>query len=50
MATIEFHEGDPLRQSNIRRVAARAIALNEELGDPTRVSPPRLRLTGRGAR
>jgi hypothetical protein len=43
MATMEFREGMAVRAATVRRLAARASALNEQLGDPTQVAGGGLR-------
>jgi hypothetical protein len=35
MATLELREGDPAEESTVRALAAAAVRLNVELGDPT---------------
>ena len=35
MATIEFREGDEISSSQVQRLVKAAVALNQELGDPT---------------
>ena len=35
MATLELREGDPADESTVRALAAAAVRLNVELGDPT---------------
>lgn len=35
MATIELREGDPISPALVRRLVKAAVALNQELGDPT---------------
>src|SRR5436190_17547387 len=37
MATIELREGDAIAAATVRRLAKEAVALNEKLGDPTKV-------------
>ena len=39
MATVEFREGVAVRPA-VRRLAASATALNDTLGDPTRIAKP----------
>jgi hypothetical protein len=41
MATLELHEGQALDASVARRLAKRAVALNREHGDPTRIATPK---------
>lgn len=40
MATVELREGDSLPRATVRRLAADAVTLNEQLGDPTRGARP----------
>lgn len=35
MATLEFHEGDSIAATIVRRLVRKAVALNRTLGDPT---------------
>ncbi len=37
MATMELREGDALAKTLVRRLVKAAVALNQELGDPTRL-------------
>ena len=43
MATLELHDGDRIEPQTMRRLVAEAIALNQQLGDPTAVAkrPPK---------
>ncbi len=41
MATVELREGDTLTQATVQRLTASAVALNEQLGDPTHISKNR---------
>jgi hypothetical protein len=41
MATVELREGDTITPATVQRLAADAVALNEQVGDPTRVSVDR---------
>lgn len=38
MATIELRRGASIAPATVRRLAAAAVRLNEELGDPTRLA------------
>ena len=40
MATVEFREGDTVTPMSVQRLTTEAVALNEALGDPTRVESP----------
>ena len=40
MATVELREGDTITPATVKRLTAAAAALNEQLGDPTRVALP----------
>jgi hypothetical protein len=40
MATVELREGETITPATVKRLAAAAAALNEQLGDPTRVALP----------
>ena len=40
MATLELREGDGITKAAVRRLAARAVELNEQLGDPTHAARP----------
>jgi hypothetical protein len=40
MATIELKEGEAVKSTIARRLAEKAHALNEELGDPRKAAPP----------
>ena len=40
MATLELREGDRITNAAVRRLAARAVELNEQLGDPTHAARP----------
>lgn len=41
MATIEVREGESIAPEIVRRLAKEAVALNERLGDPTKVATQR---------
>ena len=38
MATVELREGDTLAPATVQRLTAGAVALNEQVGDPTRLA------------
>ena len=40
MATLELREGDAITKAAVRRLTARAVELNEQLGDPTHAARP----------
>jgi hypothetical protein len=40
MATLDLREGDGISKAAVRRLAARAAELDEQLGDPTRDARP----------
>lgn len=40
MATLEFHEGDTITSTIVRRLTKEAAALNQTLGDPTLAAKP----------
>jgi hypothetical protein len=40
MATVELRDGETITPATVQRLAAAATALNEQLGDPTRVVRP----------
>jgi hypothetical protein len=40
MATLELREGDGITKAAVRRLTARAVELNEQLGDPTHAARP----------
>lgn len=40
MATIELREGVAVRPATVRRLAARAVALNDALGNPALIAKP----------
>jgi len=51
MATVELREGESVAPATVRKLARRAVALNDELGDPTgdaRAGSPSPSRTGRG--
>ncbi|MEW6304023.1 MAG: DUF1801 domain-containing protein [Verrucomicrobiota bacterium] len=41
MATLELHEGDRIDPKTVRGLVAQAVALNQQLGDPTAVARKR---------
>ena len=40
MATLELRDGDSITKAAVRRLAARAVELNQQLGDPTHDARP----------
>ena len=40
MATLELREGETITKAAVRRLTARAVELNEQLGDPTHAARP----------
>ena len=40
MATLELREDTSITKANVRRLTARAVELNEQLGDPTHAARP----------
>ena len=41
MATLELRSGDRIAAATVRRLTAAAVALDTELGDPTKIAPGR---------